>query len=68
MSVEADGRKLLRVEVKNSQTPIENKPHWIKTRATMGPEYRDMRRRMIDGDLHTVCQEAGCPNIFECWE
>ncbi|MES6113929.1 lipoyl synthase, partial [Cutibacterium acnes] len=34
MSVEADGRKLLRVEVKNSQTPIENKPHWIKTRAT----------------------------------
>ena len=27
-----------------------------------------MRRRMIDGDLHTVCQEAGCPNIFECWE
>ena len=34
----------------------------------MGPEYRDMRRRMIDGDLHTVCQEAGCPNIFECWE
>ncbi|MCQ8209206.1 lipoyl synthase, partial [Cutibacterium acnes subsp. acnes] len=52
MSVEADGRKLLRVEVKNSQTPIENKPHWIKTRATMGPEYRDMRRRMIDGDLH----------------
>ena len=68
MSVEADGRKLLRVEVKNSQTPIENKPHWIKTRATMGPEYRDMRRRIIDGDLHTVCQEAGCPNIFECWE
>ncbi|WP_114046272.1 lipoyl synthase [Acidipropionibacterium virtanenii] len=68
MSVEADGRRLLRVEVKNAQTPIENKPKWIRTTATMGPEYRDMRRRMKDTDLHTVCQEAGCPNIFECWE
>lgn len=53
---------------KNAQTPIENKPKWIRTTATMGPEYRDMRRRMKDTDLHTVCQEAGCPNIFECWE
>jgi lipoic acid synthetase len=68
VSVEADGRRLLRVEVKNAQTPIENKPKWIRTTATMGPEYRDMRRRMKDTDLHTVCQEAGCPNIFECWE
>ncbi|AZZ39839.1 lipoyl synthase [Acidipropionibacterium jensenii] len=68
MSVEADGRRLLRVEVRNAQTPIENKPRWIRTKATMGPEYRDMRRRMHDTDLHTVCQEAGCPNIFECWE
>ena len=34
----------------------------------MGPEYRDMQQRVRDGGLHTVCQEAGCPNIFECWE
>ena len=34
----------------------------------MGPEYRDMQARVKDGGLHTVCQEAGCPNIFECWE
>ena len=68
VSVEADGRKLLRVEVKNSQTPIENKPRWIRTTATMGPEYRDMRNRMVNAELHTVCQEAGCPNVFECWE
>ena len=61
-------RRLLRIEAKNAETPIERKPSWIKTRATMGPEYRDMQQRVKDGGLHTVCQEAGCPNIFECWE
>ena len=61
-------RRLLRIEAKNAQTPIERKPPRIKTRATMGPEYRDMQQRVRDGGLHTVCQEAGCPNIFECWE
>lgn len=68
MSIAPDGRKLLRLEVRNAQTPIERKPQWIKTRAHMGPEYRDMMNRVESRDLHTVCQEAGCPNIFECWE
>jgi len=62
------GRRLLRIEARNAETPIERKPEWIKTRATMGPEYRDMQTRVKAGGLHTVCQEAGCPNIFECWE
>lgn len=61
-------RRLLRIEARNAETPIERKPSWIKTRATMGPEFRDMRARVADGGLHTVCQEAGCPNIYECWE
>lgn len=61
-------RRLLRIEARNSETPIERKPAWIKTRATMGPEYRDMQARVSGGGLHTVCREAGCPNIFECWE
>jgi lipoic acid synthetase len=61
-------RKLLRLEVKNSQTPIERKPEWIKTTAKMGPEYKAMHNLVQDKNLHTVCQEAGCPNIFECWE
>ncbi len=61
-------RRLLRIEAKNAETPIERKPPWIKTTARMGPEYRDMQQRVKDGGLHTVCQEAGCPNIFECWE
>ena len=61
-------RRLLRIEARNAETPIERKPEWIKTRAVMGPEYRDMQSRVKGSDLHTVCQEAGCPNIFECWE
>ena len=63
-----DGRKLLRLEVRNSATPIEKKPSWIKTKAVMGPEYTKMRNLVKSEGLHTVCQEAGCPNIFECWE
>ncbi|WP_282004471.1 lipoyl synthase [Propioniciclava sinopodophylli] len=61
-------RRLLRIEARNAETPIERKPSWIKTKAVMGPEYRDMQNRVKDGGLHTVCQAAGCPNIFECWE
>lgn len=64
----ADGRKLLRLEVRNAQTPIEKKPEWIKTRASMGPEYTALRSLVSEKQLHTVCQEAGCPNIYECWE
>ncbi len=64
----AEGRKLLRLEVRNAQTPIEKKPEWIKTRAKMGPEYTALRSLVGEKQLHTVCQEAGCPNIYECWE
>ena len=68
MSVAADGRRLLRLEVRNSETPIEKKPAWIKTTARMGPEYQELQALVKREGLHTVCQEAGCPNIFECWE
>ncbi|GHH61482.1 lipoyl synthase [Lentzea cavernae] len=63
-----EGRKLLRLEVRNSETPIEKKPSWIKTRAKMGPEYRELKGLVKREGLHTVCEEAGCPNIYECWE
>ena len=68
MSVPPEGRRLLRLEARNAETPIERKPSWIRTTAKMGPEYTAMNSLVKDGDLHTVCQEAGCPNIFECWE
>lgn len=64
----ADGRKLLRLEVRNSEVPIEKKPEWIRTKAKMGPEYQKLSSLVKSEDLHTVCQEAGCPNIYECWE
>ncbi|MBO2459516.1 lipoyl synthase [Actinomadura violacea] len=67
-TVTPEGRKLLRVEARNSQTPIERKPEWIKTRLKMGPQYRELIGLVKSEGLHTVCQEAGCPNIFECWE
>ena len=63
-----DGRKLLRLEVRNAETPIERKPEWIRTTAKMGPEYQAMQGLVKSEGLHTVCQEAGCPNIYECWE
>ncbi|MCW2811131.1 MAG: lipA [Friedmanniella sp.] len=59
---------MLRLEVRNASVPIEKKPSWIKTTARMGPEYRELQQMVEGEDLHTVCQSAGCPNIFECWE
>src|SRR5690606_24396399 len=68
VTVAPEGRKLLRIETRNAQTPIERKPNWIKTRAKMGPEYTDLKGLVRREGLHTVCEEAGCPNIYECWE
>jgi lipoic acid synthetase len=59
---------MLRLEVRNSAVPIEKKPEWIRTRAKLGPAYSEIRSLVQSEDLHTVCQEAGCPNIYECWE
>ncbi|WP_048759492.1 lipoyl synthase [Corynebacterium vitaeruminis] len=68
MTVKPEGRKLLRVEARNAETPIENKPRWIRNQVRPGPSYKDMKNRVSGASLHTVCQEAGCPNIHECWE
>jgi len=68
MGPDPGNRKLLRLEVRNAETPIEGKPPWIKIRARMGPGYKALKGSVRRDDLHTVCEEAGCPNIFECWE
>jgi lipoic acid synthetase len=68
VTVAPEGRRMLRVEARNSETPIERKPSWIRTTAKMGPEYTALNGLVKGQGLHTVCQEAGCPNIFECWE
>ncbi len=67
-AVTGEGRRLLRIEARNVETPIERKPPWIRVTATMGPEYSQLRGLVQRKGLHTVCQEAGCPNIYECWE
>jgi lipoic acid synthetase len=68
MTIAPEGRKLLRIEARNAAVPVEKKPEWIKTKAKMGPEYTQLRSLVVREGLHTVCQEAACPNIFECWE
>ena len=44
------------------------KPEWLKTRVKTGPNYSDLKGLVRGLDLHTVCEEASCPNIYECWE
>ncbi|MEU5731042.1 lipoyl synthase [Streptomyces antimycoticus] len=66
--VQPDGRRLLRLEVRNSAVPIERKPPWIRARIRTGTEFTKLQELVRHERLHTVCEEAACPNIFECWE
>jgi lipoic acid synthetase len=45
----------------------ERKPEWLRVPARMGEDYLGLRHQLRDLDLVTVCEEAGCPNIYECW-
>jgi lipoic acid synthetase len=47
--------------------PPGRRPTWMRVRADLGERYRETRRLVRGLDLHTVCEEAGCPNIYECW-
>ncbi|MDH4159409.1 MAG: lipoyl synthase [Actinomycetota bacterium] len=68
MTAAPEGRRLLRLEVRNAEVPIERKPPWIRTTLRTGPEYTQIRELVRSEGLHTVCEEAACPNIYECWE
>jgi lipoyl synthase len=48
--------------------PVLQKPDWIRVKAPVSPGYAETQRIVRDNGLHTVCEEAGCPNIGECWE
>jgi lipoyl synthase len=48
--------------------PSLRKPAWIRVKAPVSPGYLETRDSVRANDLHTVCEEAGCPNIGECWE
>ncbi|WP_136194557.1 lipoyl synthase [Actinomyces procaprae] len=66
-AVAPEGRRLLRVEARNAETPIEHKPKWLRTRAEVTQTYQDVRNLVHSNELHTVCAEANCPNVYECW-
>ena len=48
-------------------TPVVRKPDWLRVKAPGSPEYLKTRKLMRDLKLNTVCEEAACPNIGECW-
>jgi len=49
------------------EDPAFRRPEWMRVKADLGPGYRETKRLMRSLELHTVCEEAGCPNIYECW-
>ncbi len=51
----------------NDKTPRQPKPAWIRVKAPTSPEYNETRKLMRELQLHTVCEEAACPNIGQCW-
>ncbi len=52
----------------STSLPVEQrKPEWLRVKADFGPEYRALKKTMRSRDLVTVCEEAGCPNIYDCW-
>ena len=55
------------VDSSTAVTLSERKPDWLRVKANMGPEYRELKKTVADLKLVTVCEEAGCPNIFDCW-
>jgi len=52
---------------KREETPLQRKPDWIRVKAPTSPVYAETQRLMRDNKLATVCEEAACPNIGECW-
>jgi lipoic acid synthetase len=65
-SVRLTGR-LAEAGVRSGLAVDERKPPWLRVPARMGEDYRSMRSTLRDQGLVTVCEEAGCPNVYECW-
>jgi DNA-binding CsgD family transcriptional regulator len=60
--------RLAEAGVHDEVDPTARRPEWMKVRARFDEEYLGLKKLVRDLDLHTVCEEAGCPNIYECWE
>ena len=59
--------RLAEVAIGGGLSISERKPAWLRVHTDMGPRYRELKRTMRSLELVTVCEEAGCPNIYECW-
>ena len=67
--VKPKGTSAIRAHAGLTTVPLRaRKPEWLKVRSPGGPNYLRLKRLMRDRSLHTVCEEAGCPNMGECWE
>ncbi len=66
-SFSREARDLIPITLRGRLPGEPEKPDWMKVRLDLGPGYRDLKRLVEGLDLHTVCEEAGCPNIYECW-
>jgi lipoic acid synthetase len=63
------GETLYQIVGRHRADPLpERKPSWLKVKAPGGPQYLRLKQLMRELDLHTVCEEAHCPNVGECWE
>ena len=67
--VKPKGTNRIRAHENLETVPLRSrKPEWLKVRSPGGPNYLHLKKKMRSQSLHTVCEEAGCPNIGECWE
>jgi lipoic acid synthetase len=67
-TVSSDKRSRHPEKAHRADTPVGKKPDWIRVKAPVSKGYAETHKIMRDNGLHTVCEEAGCPNIGECWE
>ncbi|HJP66381.1 MAG TPA: hypothetical protein VKA30_08770, partial [Actinomycetota bacterium] len=60
-------KRRLYLPIVQTQPPEGRRPDWLRVKARTGPNYSELKDLMRSQGLHTVCEEAVCPNIYECW-
>ena len=64
---ERDAAKTSRIPIKIIPQPMQRKPDWIRMKVPDSARYQEIKKILRDNNLHTVCEEASCPNIGECF-
>ena len=64
---ETDAAKTSRIPIKIIPQPIQRKPEWIRMKVPDSGRYQEIKKILRENNLHTVCEEASCPNIGECF-